>query len=142
MGKAKDKDENLAAQIDENNLRAAGHEGMLGTDGTVGVNGELAKNDELKADVTINDPTKHVAEARDAVQRRQDELSARNEEGHAKNMAKIEEANANRETVDTEDGPVAAPDPRLGREDNGNTPVVHPDGSKSWHPPGVAGVRK
>jgi hypothetical protein len=32
------------------------------------------------------------------------------------------------------------PDPKLGREDNGNTPRVNKDGSKTWMPPGVAGA--
>jgi hypothetical protein len=63
---------------------------------------------------------------------RLEKLNAKNEEGHEKNMKAIEEA-----VKGNEDG---KPDPKLGREDNGNTPRVNPDGSKTWGPPGVAGA--
>jgi hypothetical protein len=72
--------------------------------------------------------------AKDAVKQRLDNLSKHNEEGHAKNMAKIEEAAKGNDP----DHPKI--DPNMGREDNGCTPVIDKHGNKSWHPPGVAGL--
>ena len=71
---------------------------------------------------------------RDAVQQRLDKLSEQNQEGHEKNMKAIEEAHK----ASSDEEPKV--DPKLGREDNGNTPRVNKDGSKSWFPPGVAGA--
>lgn len=70
---------------------------------------------------------------RDVVKERLDKLSEANEEGHAKNMEKIEKAHAEDEQ--------GKPDPKLGREDNGNTPHIDKHGNKSWLPPGVAGAK-
>ena len=47
---------------------------------------------------------------------------------------------ASREGEASPNGPAGTgtPDPKLGREDNSNTPVVSKEGAKSWLPPGVA----
>lgn len=81
-------------------------------------------------------------ETKDIVQARLDKRSAGNEEGHAKNMEAEEKKYEKHETVEGEDGAIGKPDPKLGREDNGNTPIVNKDGSKTWTPPGVAFARK
>jgi len=70
---------------------------------------------------------------RGVVDERLEKRSARNEEGYAKTLKEAEELHKNND---------GKPDPKLGREDNGNTPVIGKDGSKSWHPPGVAGAPK
>jgi len=102
--------------------------------------GDRRPRSEGQRDLGLNAPEARVEEARDAVKQRQDKLSAQNEEGHARNMAREEERLKDRKTVDAEDGEIGAPDPKLGREDNGNTPRIAADGTKSWHPPGVAGA--
>jgi hypothetical protein len=97
-----------------------------------------AETDELGSDARIGakegeTTTNEVdlEKTRDVVDERLEKLNAKNAEGHEKNMKAIEEAHKD------ESG---KPDPKLGREDNGNTPRINPDGSKTWGPPGVAGA--
>jgi hypothetical protein len=82
---------------------------------------------------------------RDDVQKRQDKLNEENEAGHAKNMEKIEHDHRHveeaRKDSDGGEDRIGGADPKLGREDNGNTPRIDKHGNKSWHPPGVAGAR-
>lgn len=70
---------------------------------------------------------------RGATDERVANISGGNLEGHDKNMADIEALHAGNE---------GQPAPGLGREDNGNTPRINKDGSKTWLPPGVAGALK
>jgi hypothetical protein len=74
----------------------------------------------------------NLEETRRVPDERLEKLNEANMEGHEKNMRAIEEA--------AEGGKGQKPAPNLGREDNGNTPRVNNDGSKSWFPPGVAGA--
>jgi hypothetical protein len=60
-------------------------------------------------------------ETRRVPDERLERLSEKNAEGHEKNMKAIEEAHK---------GNDGKPDPRLGREDNGNTPIINADGSR------------
>jgi len=78
----------------------------------------------------------NLGESRDVVDKRLEKISAGNEEGHAKNMQAIEDAHKDNEGDDVK--PAAG----LGREDNGNTPRINKDGSKTWLPPGVAGAAR
>src|SRR4051812_33926553 len=68
--------------------------------------------------------------SRQAVDERLQRRNEANAAGHAKNMERIEKAHENNE--------VGKPAPFLGKEDNGNTPVIDEHGNKSWHPPGIA----
>jgi hypothetical protein len=86
---------------------------------------------EAGADLGTN--SVDLGNSRDATQARLDKLSKDNEEGHRKNMERIEHAHRH----NSED---AKPASFLGREDNACTPRIDKDGNKSWHPPGVAGV--
>ena len=152
-------------ESDAANLARTGHTGNVGSsadagDGERSTESDLGKTHSEDGDrrryahdgsdhrprhggeTTINAPEARVEEARDAVKRRQDKLSSQNEEGHARNMQREEESLKERKTVESEDGEIGAPDPKLGREDNGNTPRIAADGSKSWGPPSVAGSVK
>lgn len=92
----------------------------------------------------------HVEASKAAYETRLTKLNEHNQEGHDKNMQKIEDAHnpetqkskgaASREGEASPNGPAGTgtPDPKLGREDNSNTPVVSKEGAKSWLPPGVA----
>jgi hypothetical protein len=87
--------------------------------------------------------------ARDVVGERLEKLSKDNEEGHAKNMEKMEKAHEKNAEVDLSSGGMADGENRiggaakgLGREDNASTPRIDKHGNKSWHPPGVAGALK
>jgi hypothetical protein len=73
-----------------------------------------------------------LEKTKDVVDERLEKLNAANMEGHEKNMKAIEEAHAGKKGQKTA--------PYIGKEDNGNTPRVNKDGSKSWFPPGVAGA--
>jgi hypothetical protein len=98
---------------------------------------EIGADTQLKAgdgDTTVNEVD--LAGTRDVVDERLDRLNKRNAEGHEKNMKAIEEAHKDN------DGDEPKSDPNLGREDNGNTPRIAPDGTKTWGPPGVAGARR
>ena len=77
-----------------------------------------------------------LAGTKGVVDERLEKLNEANKEGHEKNMKAIEQA---AKPADGEDGE-SKTDPRLGKEDNGCTPRVNKDGSKSWFPPGVAGA--
>jgi len=79
-----------------------------------------------KAEVNQPDAEENVTKSRDAVQELIEKRSQENLPGHEKNMKAIEET------------PEPKTDPRLGREDNGNTPVIDEHGNKTWIPPGVA----
>lgn len=86
---------------------------------------------------------------RDVVGERLEKLSKDNEEGHAKNMEKMEKAHEKNADADLSSGGMADGENRLGgaahglgREDNGNTPHIDKNGNKSWHAPGVAGAVK
>lgn len=70
---------------------------------------------------------------REVPDKRRDKVSEKNAEGHEANMKAIEEAHK---------GNDGKPDPRLGREDNGNTPRIDAKGNKTWGPPGVAGAQR
>jgi len=138
MSKEKN-DGGLSRQTDANNLAATGN----APEGQVSGRGDRRDTRERRPqeDLGPNDPASGE-ESRDVVQQRLDKRSAGNEEGHAKNMEAEEARYKDAKTVDSEDGAIGAPDPKLGREDNGNTPIINPDGSKTWTPPGVAFARK
>jgi hypothetical protein len=106
--------------------------------GSVG-NQPQSKPIEQQTGVSAN--TVDFEGTRNVVQERIDALSKDNEEGHAKNMERIEKTHEKEANRDGEDR-VSGADPRLGREDNGNTPHIDKDGNKSWHPPGVAGAAR
>ena len=91
---------------------------MAGTSGDH-VGGETTNEVDLEATRRVPDE-------------RLEKLNEANMEGHRKNMEAIAKAH--------EGDKGQKPAPQLGREDNGNTPRVNPDGSKSWFPPGVAGA--
>jgi hypothetical protein len=93
---------------------------MAGTSGDKSGGGETGTN-EVNLEATRRVPDERL-----------EKLNEANKEGHEKNMKAIEEAHK---------GDVGKkPAPQLGKEDNGNTPRVNKDGSKSWFPPGVAGA--
>lgn len=84
-----------------------------------------------EGDVTTNEVD--LEGTRGVTDERLEKVNERNSEGHEKNLADIDKAH---------EGNTGQPAPGLGREDNGNTPRVNPDGSKTWLPPGVAGAKK
>jgi hypothetical protein len=129
-------DGGLLRQTDANNLQRTGNAPEGSVRGTTD-NRERRPSEDLGPNVPATGE-----ESRDIVQQRLDKRSAANEEGHKKNMEAEEKKYEKAETVDSEDGALGKPDPKLGREDNGNTPIVNPDGSKTWTPPGVAFAKK
>ena len=99
--------------------------------GAIGEVGASSRGGE--SEVTTNKV--NLEETRRVPDERLEKLNAKNMEGHEKNMKAIEDA------VSKGDEP-GKPDPKLGREDNGNTPRIMKDGTKIWGPPGVAGATR
>lgn len=92
-------------------------------------NAETTEADQGGAPVTVINEVDLEA-GRKLVDERLARQNSANEEGHAKNMKEAEELQKDNKSESA---------PHLGREDNGNTPIVNKDGSKIWMPPGVAG---
>jgi hypothetical protein len=88
-----------------------------------------AKEDDKPTETVVQADTDAVKAQHEAVDKAMEDLNARNEAGHQKNMEAIEaaaeEAKAHTEKPDASHVPT-------GKEWNRNTPVVHEDGSKSW----------
>jgi hypothetical protein len=94
-----------------------------------------------KAEPTITKPnTVDLGKNRDAVDKRLEALNEKNTEGHEKNMKAIEEDHKDNKQEGGDENRVGGAAKHLGREDNGNTPIIDKDGNKTWMPPGVAGV--
>lgn len=92
---------------------------------------ELGHREDGQVEEVVNEV--NLEKNRDVVDERIARRSEANEEGHAKNMEAAEKLH---------EGNEGKSDPSLGREDNGNTPVIDKHGNKSWHAPGVAGAAR
>ena len=96
-------------------------------------NGETQDEGVVRDDRSMTSNEVDLEGTRGVVDERIAKRSARNEEGYAKTLKEAEELHKDNDQE---------PAPGLGREDNGNTPTIGKDGSKTWGPPGVAGAER